>query len=170
MTTPYSTENANKSNVAHGLALRQFYPTCFANIDYEIESAVGLANDFNRAIDYIARLKEKSGNLNLTIQERFRSDKYRHYQDITITEFNRASDMAGELYKMEADLIVYGYFNESITQLSDTIAIWCAPLKIALVTKRLKYRVGFNQRSQQDFITITFDDLYRQDLVYCHCK
>lgn len=162
--TPYSLTNQDFSNQGHKRARTEIYPRLF-NVEGDRISYIELANaqerDYNQGIDKTLSVSVPGfhGNLSFTVQERFRRHTYASYQDMTITEYNRNSGMLGELYKIEADLMVYGYYNPITDSFVEAVACWMPLLKANLVQAKLQQQVRSNPRSNQDFLCFKFDDL-----------
>lgn len=166
--TVYQPENGEFSNTAHEAARRLVYPYIFnvpANcIDYEStllgDSERSSVYDAELGIDRIANVtvNELHNPIKFVVQERFRRPKYASYRDITITEWNNASNLPSELYKISAGLFVYGYYDADKDKFIDAIAVHVSRLLHEIVTNGIKYRRNRNTK-QQDFLSFTFTDL-----------
>lgn len=162
--TPYSLSNQEFSDKAHKRARIDIYPNLFgveSNQIHYIELANAQERDYNQGIDKSLSVSVPGfhGNLGITTQERFRRIKFAPFQDITLTEFNRNSGMLGELYKIEADLMVYGYYNSITDSFVDAIGVWVPLLKANIAQGKLNHSTGLNPRSNQDFICFKFCEL-----------
>ncbi len=166
--TVYQPENGEFSNTAHEAAQRLVYPYIF-NVPAEcIHYESTLLGDSERSSVYDAELGiDRIANvtvnglhnpLKFVVQERFRRPKYAAFRDITITEWNNASNLPSELYKISAGLFVYGYYDSSNDTFIDAIAIHVSKLLHCIVTNTIKYRRNSNLK-QQDFFSFTFTDL-----------
>ncbi len=182
MSTPYSTQNQLFSDNAHIAAQKTSYPLLF-NVPNEslhfttTSLSIGEKEcilDGEMAIDRIVKVSVQwfQNPIEFTIQERFRKEKYREWQDITITEWNHKTNVKSELFKLNAGIFLYGYFDgEHITQ---SIAINSTGLLHRLVFKRPTIKTvaearrdkdknciirGFNPRSQQNFLCFRFEHL-----------
>ena len=166
--TKYQPENGEFSNVAHLAAQRLIYPQIFAvpaeAIQYEATllgaSERGSVYDGELGIDRIVKVtvNKLHGPLKFVVQERFRRPAYASYRDITITEWNGASNLPSELYKISAGLFVYGYYDAERNRFIDAIAFHVSALLHRMVTNSIAYRRNKNNK-QQDFLSFTFTDL-----------
>lgn len=180
MKTPYSADNGAFSDRAHLAAQRLIYPRVFATslerLIFEDTQYGGSerAHDYDatRGVDrrvgvIVDGLREP---LYFTIQERFRQMNYARFRDITITEFNQMTSLPGELYKIEADLFTYAYFDDRRNCFGEGVVVDVALAKLRLCGGDLIYGRGKNPRSKQDFITLTFDNLRRANAIVWHGK
>ena len=103
------------------------------------------------------------GPITFSVQERFRLPKYAWREDVTITEWNYASNRPGELHKLFADLFVYGCYDPDKDRFINAIVVSCFGLKLRLAQRRLRYR-RVPTPKRQTFISISFDDLGRAGL------
>lgn len=164
--TKYEVHQAGFSYRAHLAARREVYPKLFGtdNIEYEDTTLkTGLRGeilDGEMGIDVIVRPShpELRSNLSFYIQERFRRPSYNAYGDVTLTEFNHASGEPSELYKIAADYLVYGYFDEERTSFSDAVAVDVARLKLALQHHKISKTIQTNKKNQS-FMCFTLADL-----------
>ncbi|MFW6024811.1 MAG: hypothetical protein ACOCRX_00570, partial [Candidatus Woesearchaeota archaeon] len=85
-------------------------------------------------------------------------------KDITVTEWNNASNQPSELYKITAGVFLYGYYDEIDSRFIDAIAIDTNLFLYKLTVNAIKYRKRRN-RKQQDFLAFTFDDLEQAGVV-----
>lgn len=163
--TSYSLDNQNFSDLAHAQAKIQIYPKIFPSCNLKVIStslAMGEKErilDGEMAIDRIVEVSTKSlkASMEFTVQERFRRDKFRKFHDMTITEWNNSSQMKSELYKLNAQLFVYGYFNGEV--ITEWVAVDTTKLLHGIAIESIAYKKGFNPRSKQDFITLPFSSL-----------
>lgn len=181
MRTPYSTDNAKFSNTAHECAREKIYPALFgvdqSRLAFDAktlldESERGRVLDGAMAIDHIVRVNvlRLRQSLAFTIQERFRRPEWAHKRDITITEWNHATNQPSELYKLEANLFVYGYFNEQTSSFIEVVTVNVPALLQAIANNTAPYKFGKNPRSNQSFLALTFDDLAARNLLVFHYK
>lgn len=173
MYTPFSNDNADFTNKAHQAARWQVYPMLFRlpidNLEFE-STLLNMGErerqyDGEMAIDRIVKVKPATFDiqpLGFTIQERFRKPKFAKYKDITITEWNPISNKPGELYKLQAQLFMYGYYNEANNSFIDVVVFDVAKTLMGICNKSLKYSRGVNPRTKQPFVTIKFDDLSKE--------
>lgn len=100
-----------------------------------------------------------------TIQERFRrSEKYKSFNDITVTEFNTCSGLASELSKIQAAFFVYGFFDESTNLFTDAHIIHMQRLKYLIHQKDIPFGRNVNEKGQT-FLTILVNDLYQKNCI-----
>lgn len=179
--TPYDPKNADFSNKAHLLARKVLYPKIFKvplkNLLFEdtlLEHGKrGEVLDGEMAIDRIVKVTAFSENLRqpltFTVQERFRKPQFTKWQDITFTEWNHQSNLPSELYKLTANIFLYGYFDDGSSGKSpyftDAIAIDVPITLMGICANELNYEFELNPRSNQSFITIKFSDLWRYGVV-----
>ena len=173
--TLYQVENAEFSNTCHELAKIKLYPQLFgvdqSNIVYEEntllhESDKGKILDGEMGVDLGGRriIKKKIGHTTFTIQERFRRAHYHTYKDITVTEWNYASNKPSELSKINAGIFVYGYANSSVTDFIEVMAINTTDLILAVTNGNIDYDRRRNKKNQS-FLTFTFDELLRRNAI-----
>ena len=104
------------------------------------------------------------------VQERFRRPQYARYRDITITEWNHASNQKSELYKLKAGIFLYGYYDEDRGTFGEVIAVNTSALLHAITTGRMKLPVEENRRTKQTFVCLKFDALHAAGVVMWHSK
>lgn len=181
MSTPYSNDNGIFSNKAHQAARVQVYPMLFSlpfgNLRFE-DTLLSMGEkekqyDGEMAIDRIVKVKPELKDLHpigFTIQERFRKPKYARYEDITITEWNPITNQQGELYKLQAQLFMYGYYDEYKNNFIDVVVFDVAKTLMGICNKTLAYRRNTNPRTHQPFLTIRFDALENSDCIVFRLK
>lgn len=175
MRTVFEQENASFSDRAHLAAQEQIYPYVFnpfhtraqANDWIRFETTSLDRGEQQRILDgematdrivSVASIWIRAP-LRFFVQERFRRHHFAKYQDITITEWNNASNQPSELYKLPGSgLFVYGYFNESENVFLDWIVLNTAKLTLAIFTGELECDTNRNRKGQ-DFKTIQFHAL-----------
>ena len=173
--TPYDQHNADFSGLAHRAALREIYPPLFACAPSALicEEGTLLAHgergrvlDGEMGIDRIVAVTvpDFEAPLRFTVQERFRRPEYATYQDLTITAWNHRSGQPSELYKLTADLFVYGYFDAKDDCFLDYIIVPVGPMKRALARGELRFKWGQNPKGQS-FLVLTFAALAAADLI-----
>lgn len=175
MGTPYSIDNKAFSDKAHLAARQQVYPHIFkvgnGKIAYEEQGDISTPRwgvlDGELGIDRLVKVTVGGLRMPLTftVQERFRNTGYKHKQDITVTEWNRTTNLPSELYKIAADLFLYGYFDANGNRFADAICINVPSLKQSIVNKLVHYSTEYNKRSNQDFLCFKFNDLHSAGLV-----
>ena len=172
--TLYEQDNADYSNRAHMRARDVLYPRIF-NVRRErlqFEDTLLTQNDRARildgemGVDRIVRVTVHNlhAPLMFTVQERFRRPEFAKYQDMTVTEWNYASNSPSELYKINAGLFVYGYFDERSGMFLDAIVISVTDMLLALVQGRLRYDRRMNKK-QQSFLALRFEDMEKAGIV-----
>jgi len=166
--TPYSKDNAAFSEQAHVAAQDLIYPAIFRTsrdkLTFEStlvnDSAKGEVLDGDMAIDKIVKVAAVHDlfkqPIQFTVQERFRRMEFMKWQDITITEWNNRSGLPSELYKLSANIFVYGYYDPAANSFGDAIALNVTSLLTRLCDGELQFAYNKNPRSNQDFIGVKF--------------
>jgi len=172
--TLYEQDNADFSNRAHLRARDVLYPRIFNVRREQLEFEDTLLAQSDRAaildgemgVDRIVRVTVHNlpAPLVFMVQERFRRPEFARYRDLTVTEWNHASGQPSELYKINAGLFVYGYFDENSGRFSDAIVIGVTDMLFALAQGRLRYERRMNKK-QQSFLAFRFEDLERAGVV-----
>lgn len=172
--TLYEQVNADFSNRAHLRARDVLYPRIFCAHRERLEFEDTLLAQGDRAaildgemgVDRIVRvtIHNLPAPLVFTVQERFRRPEFAKYQDMTVTEWNHASNLPSELYKINAGLFVYGYFDEHCGEFLDAIAIGVTDMLLAIATRRLRYERRWNKK-MQTFLTLRFSDMEEAGIV-----
>jgi hypothetical protein len=181
MPTPYSDANGQFSNVAHLSAQTMLYPNIFGVNSDKLSFISTLLGDGGMSdvldgvfgVDRIVKVQAAAAfirqPLSFTVQERFRRQEYARYKDITITEWNVRTNQPSELYKLMANIFLYGYYSTDGNSFIDAIAFDVQMALRLLVRGDIEVGHGSNPRSGQTFITITFDALYRAGcVIYWH--
>lgn len=178
MLTPYSTDNQAFSDAAHAAAQSAVYPHVLDcdrdSLSFE-SSSVGDGGDKaildgQMAVDRIVSVTVSGlrGPIEHTVQERFRRPGYSGYRDLTITEWNHASNQKSELYKLKAGVFLYGYFDPASESFGEVIAVNTSSLLMAISSGGVRYTTGVNQRTRQSFLCIKFDVLHQAGVVVWH--
>lgn len=178
MYTPYSPQNQSFSDAAHEAAQSRVYPALL-DCDHSLlsfdSSSVGDGGekailDGQMAVDRIVSVTVSGlrGPIEHMIQERFRRPEYARFRDITITEWNHASNQKSELYKLKAGVFLYGYFNANDESFGEVIAVNTSALLMAIGSGGVRYTTGTNPRSNQSFLCIKFDALHEAGAVIWH--
>jgi hypothetical protein len=178
MLTPYCPANQKFSDAAHAAAQSAVYPDMlgceFDSLSFE-SSSVGDGGDRaildgQMAVDRIVSVTVAGlrGPIEHTVQERFRRPGYSDYRDLTITEWNHASNEKSELYKLKAGVFLYGYFDQASESFGEVIAVNTSLLLMAISIGGIRYTKGINRRSRQSFLCITFDALHEAGVVVWH--
>lgn len=169
--TLFSTADSTFSLNAHTFAQSQIYAFLWpgktvtmvdATISREASGLIEGKLDGEMGIDRIALVSSDGLRLPIkyTIQERFRRESFKRWGDITMTEWNNASNTPSELYKIQADLFVYGYFDSIDGIFKEFIVVYVPVLKTALSNGLLKF-VRRRNNKNQDFLGISIADLER---------
>lgn len=172
--TLYTTANADFSEQAHRTAQATVYPDLFRchRDALGFESMPGantdraMILDGEMGVDRIVRVTVAAlnGPLLFTVQERFRRPEYQKWQDLTITEWNHASGLPSELYKINAGLFLYGYYDAAGEEIRQAICIDVPALLLRLAWRDLPYQMRRNSK-EQTFLGISFDLLRNGGLV-----
>lgn len=176
--TVYEKRNAHFSNVAHELARRILYPQLFGTSDLEYEDGTllqeserGAILDGEMGVDRIVKVgvNKLAEPLTFTIQERFRRPQFARYRDVTITEWNHASGMPSELYKINAGIFLYGYVNHpgTPTGFIEAIAINTTGLLHQVSCNKIPWSLEQNKK-RQTFMAYKFHELQKAGLVMFH--
>lgn len=177
MPTPYSEINAQFSNDAHMAARTILYPLIFgipaeslSFVNTQLaDGGMGEALDGMFGVDRIIKVRAVVDYirqpLSFTVQERFRRPDSARWKDITITEWNTRTNQPSELYKLMANIFVYGYWDTQAQRFIDALAVDIQKTLRLLVRGNLRVRHGENPRSEQTFIAVTFADLYAAQCV-----
>ena len=105
---PYTSDRAFTDYVHDNLAISIIYPR-FNWTVLKVPKSLAKKLDIGQAIDYVAVDTDK--NL-ISVQERFREEKYRNFNDFTI-RYMRPENVhedrrESEFFKMEAEYFIYG--------------------------------------------------------------
>jgi len=167
--TPYSQENQDFSNKGHLCAQRTLYPLIFPNSQLQF---VPLPEDQVRILDgdmgtdrhVLVKVQTLREAFSVLVQERFRQTRFADFQDVTITEWNHNSNKPGELYKIKAEMFLYGYYDPLKDKFIDAIAFSVFNLKVKLSQGIIGHVSGVNPRSNQSFLGFQFKDLEKQHI------
>ena len=178
MRTPYSPENQRFTNEAHAAARTLIYPSLFdvrpSAIEWKDHSVSdggeSSVMDGQLGIDRTAKVSRPgmSAPLEHVIQERFRRMRFAGFRDITITEMNNASGQPSELYKLKSGLFVYGYFDICGCSFGEVIAVYVEAILDIIGRGLVRPGKEHNPRSDQNFVTVKFDDLFAHGAVRYH--
>lgn len=183
MFTPFSQGNQDFSDKAHAAAQSLVYPHLFC-CDRELMSfdRTSVSDggekailDGQMAVDRIVHVSVSGlrDTIDHIVQERFRRPQYARYRDITITEWNHATNQKSELYKLKAGIFLYGYFDEARACFGEVIAVNTASLMRAIAAKEIVFdTVGpdRNPRARQSFLCFKFESLIDAGVVMWHRK
>jgi hypothetical protein len=172
--TRFEQHNQDFSDKAHAAAQSLVYPRIFkcdesmlsfdsASVSDGGEKAI---LDGQMAVDRLVEVTVAGLRhpIQHTVQERFRRPGYRNYRDITITEWNHASNQPSELYKIKCGIFTYGYYYEEEKRFGDVIAVDVSAFLMAMTVGSIEYTKRTN-RKKQDFICVTFDELHQAGVV-----
>jgi len=170
--TLYQPENAKFSEIAHKAARKQIYPLIFKTHNLEFEDTLLQTSDRGRILDGemgVDRIVEVSvktlhAPLVFTVQERFRRPEFVKYKDLTITEWNHASNLPSELYKINAGIFLYGYYDENEKRFIDAIAINVTDLLLVIAREKIYFTPKLNKK-QQSFLAFSFASLKKSGVV-----
>lgn len=182
MRTPYSERNAEFTSACHEVARKVIYPDFFrvtgTEVSFEDGTLVGQSKkgdllDGELSVDYQCRVSVNRLRhpLSFWFQERFREPKYASYNDLTVTEWNTATNLPSELYKIHSGFFLYGYANadkNNIDKISDfvsAIIVNVEALKLGVAHNRWGISPRANPRSKQTFLTFGFKQLCEMGLV-----
>ena len=175
LSTPFSRVNADFSTLAHGRACELVYPRFFGVVSDKltVEDVTGVhsALDTELGVDRVIRVTTQSLHqpLTFTVQERFRRPRFKGFRDITLTEWNLNSDLPSELYKIHADYFMYAYFDDTAGQfVGETVIVNVPSLKRRLGAAQIEWSRRENPRSNQVFMSLTFDELRRVGVCACY--
>lgn len=165
--TEYEQDQADFTQRAHKTARACIYPQLFGTEDIRFSnvalhsSPAARVLDTKLGIDVVAwpKLNERlSDRIPYYIQERFRRPKYERWADITITEYNHASDTPSELYKLGADLLLYGLYDEETELFKSAFAVDVLRAKVLIGANEMPFQVQRNKK-EQSFIGVRVKDL-----------
>lgn len=166
------------SNAAHDQAQRLIYPHLFPQQRYRPEwlsfettnlnkGGMAVILDAEMATDRIVRVHgyDYMNPFCFSVQERFRDPRFlrSHGPELTITEWNNASGLPSELYKLYAGIFVYGYFDAQQNAFPAWIAVNTCAMMLALLADNLKGISSAQNNKRQDFIAIPFASLAQVD-------
>lgn len=174
MATRFELEHKAFSDRAHEAAKRLIYPRVFnapahtlsfqshdvasGGNDAFLDGTLGIDKTVGVACNHLKQ------DLEFTVQERFREPKFAGYEDLTITEWNGATNSPSELYKIKAQLFVYGYYNEETGGFTDAIAVNIPRMLQGIGNNDLQITHGVNNK-QQSFVAVKFDALLQYGAV-----
>lgn len=166
--TPFSPENKAFSDAAHAAAQREVYPFLFGcnKEDLTFDDMTDWSKDTNAMldgkenIDKLVRVTSPNfrAPITLTAQERFRKSAW-DFSDVTFTEWNEASNTPSELYKMKAQLFVYGNYNSASATMGKCVVIDVAGALVGLLRGDVRFERNTNNRSGQPFLCLSLSDL-----------
>lgn len=113
---PYNIDRGFSDKVHNNLAVKIIYPLMAWTV-HGLNERLLLNIDQNNAVDYVAIDQREVVPRIVTIQERFRENKFRSYSDFTI-RYMRPENIheerrESEFFKLDADYFIYGIINTS---------------------------------------------------------
>lgn len=184
MRTEYTPANGEFTDAAHAAARRLVYPRVFGvgaeRLSFEDTQVGGTPRgqmfDAEYGVDRIVRVETPNlrAPLTYTVQERFR--RMRHlsaYGDrITVTEWNRPSQLPSELYKIIADLMLFAFFDPGdkdrpVAAFHNVSVVNVARLKWIITRSNITWTMGVNPK-QQDYIELRVVDLAERNILLYH--
>lgn len=104
------------------------------------------------------------------ISYRFRdAARFQEKQDVTLTEWNEASNQPGELYKIAVAYFTYGYYAPD-GHLVEAVILDVCRHREAIIRDIIHYDKGYNPHNQQPFYAFKFDELKRLGIILRHFK
>lgn len=164
--TPYSSQNQTFSNQAHAQAREDIYPLIFNRPKDQLRYPQlddAQKRDYDMGIDRTIGVEVAGlhAPIHFSVQERFRRPRYAECRDVTFTVVNHNSGLLSELHKIEAAMMLYGYFDLERHQFIEAICLRVPIFKEYLVQGTLPFETGLNHRSNQTFYGFKFDDLLK---------
>ncbi|MGH4008678.1 MAG: hypothetical protein ACRDTH_11090 [Pseudonocardiaceae bacterium] len=155
MRTAFSQQRFEFTKRAHLAAQTQFYPRMFRN-GVAFEDTTSTTRDLDYAIDCLLSVTAPGfrAPVRLSVQERFRQPHEMHWGDVTITEWNLASDLPSELHKLGAQMFVYGFYDEDRDRILLAVAVDVALLQWGLSHGAIDYERC--SRGDQSFIALKY--------------
>lgn len=155
MKTAFSQKRMDFTKRAHLAAQTQFYPKMYPR-GVEFTDTVNTVRDLEYAIDcqLAITIKDLRAPISLAVQERFRQPSEMHWGDITVTEWNLASNQPSELHKLGAQMFVYGFYDEDVDHIDLAVAVDVGLMQWALANGELEYER--RNRGDQSFLGIKY--------------
>lgn len=141
MKTTFSQGRMAFTKRAHVAAREQFYAPMFSHLPIKYEDTVGTVRDLEYAIDcqLAVSIPDLRAPLRFSVQERWRTPEFMRFGDITITEWNTATNQPSELHKLGAQLFVYGFYDERADRIIAGVALDVATILNKLAMGGLPY-------------------------------
>lgn len=118
----YGFDRAFTNKVHQNLAVPIIYNHMNWVVQDNMNSRLSKAIDMGNAVDYIAIDMNGAPKI-VTIQERFREEKYENYSDFTVRyqrpENSHEDRRLSEYFKLDADYFIYGIINTSKTNVDN---------------------------------------------------
>lgn len=164
MTTAFRPANMEFSTRAHRAAEAQLYPVMFANAHPLLfGDRVGTDDDLDRGIDYTVTCHPAGlrAGMTFTIQERWRRVHEMGRNDVTITEWNLKTNLPSELYKIQADILVYGFYDDRSDLVHEAVGVDMVAVRWHLAHSRLRVDRLPRGDGEQLFVAIAYSELRR---------
>jgi len=158
--TVFSSARYEDSQRAHLAAQTQFYPKLFPGLHLTFEPTGQTIADLDYAIDckLAVTVPGFRAPICLAIQERWRPDlDAMRYGDVTVTEWNIASDLPSELHKLGAHWFVYGFYDKDDNQIVSGVVVSVPRMLSGLANGLLPYER--RPRGDQHFLAFKVEDL-----------
>jgi len=167
MKTVFDTRRMEDSKKAHLAAQKQVYPVIFPHVPLAFEDVTGTIRDLEYAIDVqvAVTLRQLRAPLRFSVQERWREPDAMPWGDVTVTEWNLASDTPSELHKLSAQLFVYGFYDKAADRIVAAVCVDVPRMLRALALGKLRYRE--QRRNDQSFLGFGVRDLEAVGAVVC---
>jgi hypothetical protein len=170
--TAFSEAQMAFTRAAHQAAQMQVYRRWFPD-GIEFEDAVFTRRDLDYAIDcqlavicarppfHGCTTAPLRAPLRVSVQERYRRvrDLDRYGDEITITEWNLASNQPSELHKFAAQMFVYGFYDDARNVIVRAAAFSIPAILTGMIDGRLRYMR--KSRGDQHFIALHVPELRR---------
>jgi hypothetical protein len=160
MKTAFSEERMRFTKAASIAAQQQLYPKLFPG-EVHFEDVVQTTQDLEYAIDtqLTVAVSGLKGPIRFAVQERFRNPEEMHWGDVTVTEWNLATNQPSELHKLGAQLFVYGFYDEPLDHISLAVVVDVCLMQWAVTHSAISY--SRERRGDQSFVGFKFRDLER---------
>lgn len=157
MKTAFSPKRMQFTKDAHRAAQSQVYSKMFPGVTFE--DTVNTTKDLEYAIDcqLAVPVDGLRAPIRFAVQERFREPTEMHWGDITVTEWNLASNEPSELHKLSAQLFVYGFYDEPKDHICLAVAVDVGFMQWALTHDEITY--VRKTRGDQSFLGFKFSAL-----------
>jgi hypothetical protein len=163
MNTTFDENRFKFSQAAHMAAERDVYPGWFPS-GVKFLDVTKTKSDLDYAVDCEAQIYSPDPlvrtSFRMLIQERWRLPKSQDWRDMTITEWNLASNTPSELYKLAAGLFVYGYYNSGTDEIVRAFGVSVPTLLIANARGITQFKER-RPRGDQTFNAFDWDESER---------
>lgn len=176
--TPFDPHNHSFSEAAHRLARTGFYKELEAMIARHSgtkvarvlwEDMFGTREDTDLGIDRNLYVFGTDGSERaLSVQERFRRQRFVRYRELTVTQANHASGERGDFWKLQADLYAYGYVYDDMSDFAEAVVVSVPRLKSLFENKCIRPNQSYYERKQQTIWGFPFDELERGGAIVLH--